>query len=65
VQLVFCLERMLEMKVLQSYSNIWLPVPNSVSEVLSSTLLPIREITTVFDFITYQKKILLDNLYRG
>jgi ADP-ribose pyrophosphatase YjhB (NUDIX family) len=57
---------MKEMQVLQSYSNIsWLRKPNLVSEVLSSTLPPLKEITTVFGFVTYKKQILLANLYRG
>ncbi|MCH5583701.1 NUDIX domain-containing protein [Shimazuella sp. AN120528] len=54
------------MKVLQSYQNLsWLPQPNRVSEVLSSDLPPKNEITTVFGIITYKKRILLANLYRG
>lgn len=54
------------MKILQSYSNLsWLPQPNVVSEILTSTLPPINKITTVFGLITYEKKILLANLYRG
>jgi ADP-ribose pyrophosphatase YjhB (NUDIX family) len=54
------------MRVLKSYTNLsWLPQPNIVSEVLSSTLPPIKEITTVFSLVTYEKKILLANLYRG
>lgn len=36
-----------------------------VSEVLSSILPSINKITTVFGLITYEKKILLANLYRG
>jgi len=53
------------MRVLGTHSNIsWLPKPNKIKEVLSSTLPPIEEITTVFGLVTYQKKILVANLYR-
>lgn len=36
-----------------------------VSEILSSTLPSVKDITTVFGLVTYEKKILLANLYRG
>jgi ADP-ribose pyrophosphatase YjhB (NUDIX family) len=36
-----------------------------VSEVLSSTLPPVKDITTVFGLVTYKKKMLLAHLYRG
>ncbi|MXQ55755.1 NUDIX domain-containing protein [Shimazuella alba] len=54
------------MQVLQTYHDVlWLPQPNKISEVLSSDLPPMEQITTVFGLITYKKQILLANLYRG
>jgi ADP-ribose pyrophosphatase YjhB (NUDIX family) len=54
------------MQVLQTYHDVlWLPQPNKISEVLSSALPPMEQITTVFGLITYKKQILLANLYRG
>ncbi|WP_028776415.1 NUDIX hydrolase [Shimazuella kribbensis] len=54
------------MEILQSFQNIsWLPKPNVVSEVLSSTLPPIGKITTVFGVVTYKGKVLVAHLYRG
>jgi ADP-ribose pyrophosphatase YjhB (NUDIX family) len=54
------------MKVLQSFRNIsWLPKPNTISEVLSSTLPSIEKVTTVFGVVTYKGTVLLAHLYRG